>query len=252
MTCQDTNNYKEDTLTKEETKDDTNGVKKKDDLDIGWESTRRKMKDLEESVMILKEKMNKLTDTYSNPVVVAYKCMKDDKEESKVEMKEKQINQDNYDVTLAPADDMTISAHKLVLSNIKLDISDVTLVCEDQTSLAKQIVFLINNQSSKEEIKFMEALLYKKVPLKLEGQNKNPSKKTSPSVKEPDRKSELLLFQSSAGEFLQRPPPSPPYYFPPSPPQYEGSPGHQDYGQNYGGLVQDTQCYYERGGQHYK
>ena len=231
MTCQDTYSYKEDTLTKEETKDDTNGVKKKDDLDIGWESTRRKMKDLEEAVMILKEKMNNLTATYSNPVLVQYKCMKDDDEESKVEMKEKHINQDNSDVTLAHADDMTISAHKLVLSNIKLNISDVTLVCEDKTSFVQNIVFLINIQSSTEELEYKDAVLYKK---------------------EPDKKSELLQFQSSAGEFLQRPPPSPPYYFPPSPPHYTGSPGHQDYGQNYGGQVQDTQCYYERGGQHYK
>ena len=152
--------------------------------------------------------------------------MKDDEEESKVDMKEKHINQDNSDVTLAHADDKTISAHKLVLSNIKLHISDVTLVCEDQTSFVHNIGFLM----STEELEYRDVVLYKK---------------------EPDRKSELLLFQSIAGEFLQRPPPSPPYYFPPSPPQYEGSPGHLDYGQNYGGQVQDTQCYYKRGGQHY-
>ena len=43
-----------------EVKVDTNGVKEKDDLDVGWESTRRKMTDVEEKVKILRERMNKL------------------------------------------------------------------------------------------------------------------------------------------------------------------------------------------------
>ena len=234
---------------KEEVKEDTNGVKEKDDLDVGWESTRRMMTDLEKKVKIFRERMNKLLETYSNPVVVESKCITNDMEESKVEMKEQPINQDISYVTLAHADDMTISAHKLILADSKLQITDVTLVCEDETIFAHKIVFQCKN-----------ALLYKEVSVQLESQNRKSklSKPTSSSDMEPDRKSEFLLFQSGEGslyrseEFLQRPPPSPPYYFPPSPPHYEGSPGHQDYGQNYGGLVQDTQCYYERGGQHYK
>ena len=232
-----------------EVKVDTNGVKEKDDLDVGWESTRRKMTDVEEKVKILRERMNKLLETYSNPVVVESKCIPDDKEESKVEMKEHPINQDNSGVTLAHADDMTISAHELILADSKLEITDVTLVCEDETILAHKIVFQCKN-----------ALLYKEVSLPLESQNRKSklSKPTSSSDMEPDRKSEFLLFQSGEGslysseEFLQRPPPSPPYYFPPSPPHYEGSPGHLDYGQNYGGQFQDSQCYYKRGGQHDK
>ena len=92
-------------------------MKKEEDLDIGWESTRRKMKDLEEAVMILKEKMNKLTATYSNPVVVEYKCMKDDDEESKVEMKEKHIeaHTENKHLKNVPIKEKLISAN-VVLS----------------------------------------------------------------------------------------------------------------------------------------
>ena len=234
---------------KVEVKEDTNGVKEKDDLDVGWESTRRKMNELEETVKILKTKMNKLSETYSNPVIVENKCTKAVKEESKVEKKEL-INHDNSDVTLVHTDDMTISAHKLILSDSKLEITDVTLVCGDQTVLAHKIVLQCKN-----------SLIQKEVSLQYESQNRKLklSKPTSSSDMEPDRTSEFPLFQSGEGimsgsvEFLQRPPPSPPpYYFPPSPPHYEGSPGHLDYGQNYGGQVQDTQCYYKRGGQHYK
>ena len=154
-----------------------------------------------------------------------YKCMNEDKEESKVEKKDTLLNTYNSDVTLAHADDKKISAHMLVL-NSKLDIPDVTLVVEDKKIFAHKVVLSINILSNIEELQ--------------------------------PTNSSLQVIQSGEGrlyssdEFLQRPPPSPPYYFPPSPPHYEGSPGHLDYGQNYGGQVQDTQCYYKRGGQHYK
>ena len=95
---------------KEETKEITLGRKKEDDLDAGWESTKRKMKDTEEKVKILQERMIKLIAKYSNPVVVDFKCMNEDNEESKVEKKKILINKDNSDVTLAHADDMTIPA----------------------------------------------------------------------------------------------------------------------------------------------
>ena len=224
------------------------GGMKEDDLDDGWETIRSKMRDVENTVKVLQEKMKKLTDKYSNPVVVEYKCTKDDKEESKVEKEDILINQDNSDVTLACAEDMTISAHKIVLSTSNLDKSNVTLVCEDKKILAHKIVLTMNIHPNKEEIKIKDALFYKRVFLQVNSKNT----KSSSSVKEPDRKSEFPMFQFGDGDmsdaemFLERPPPSPPYYFLPSPPQYEG---HQDYGQNYGGQVQDTQCYYQRGGQ---
>jgi hypothetical protein len=252
---------------KEETKEITLGRKKEDDLDAGWESTKRKMKDTEEKVKILQERMVKLIEKYSNSVVVDFKCMNEDIEESKVEKKEILINKDDSDVTIAHEDDMTIPAHKLGInpkpdckfinkdkeeskvekkkmlinqdnSDVTLAhavvIADVTLVWEDETILSHKVVLSINIQYNTVEIP------------------------TISSGKDPDRYSFLRVLQSGEGslysseEFLQRPPPSPPYYFPPSPPHYEGSPGHLDYGQNYGGQLQDTQCYYKRGGQHDK
>ena len=231
-------------------------TKKEDDLDDGWKIIRSKMSDLENKAKVLQEKMNKLREKYSNTVAAKYECNIDDKEESKVEKEDILINQDYSNVTLACAEDKTISVHKVVLVNSYPDISSVTLVCEDENEkiLAHKIVLTMNIQYSKEELQHENALLYKGVFQQVKGRNTLPSS----SVKEPDIISELPMFQfgdgnqSDAEMFLQRPPPSPLYYFPPSPPQYEGSPGHLDYGHNYGAQIQDTQCYYQRGGQHYK
>ena len=228
-------------------------TKKEDDLDDGWKITRSKMKDLENKVKLLQVKMNKLRETYSNTVVAEYECTIDDKEESIVEKEDILINQDYSDVTLACAEDKTISAHKVVLVNSYPDISSVTLVCDEENEkiFAHKFVLTTNIQFNKEELQHKNALLYKGVFLQVKGRNTLPSS----SVKEPDIISELPMFQFGDGDlsdaeiFLQRPPPSPPYSFPPSPPQYEGSPGHLDYGHKYGGQVQDTQCYYRRGGQ---
>ena len=234
---------------------ETIGKKVEVALDVGWESTKSKMSDLEDKVRVLQERMTMLTmlkEKYSNPAKVEYKCINHDKEESKVEEKETLINQDSFNVTLAYSEDMTMSVQKVILSDSNPDISNVTLVCEDKKILAHKVVLSINIKSIKEELNSEDALLYKRAFLQSKGQNKRPSS----SVMEPDIKPELPVYQSRDGDlcsaemFLQRPPPSPPYYFPPSPPQYEGSPGHQD--QNYGGQVQDKQCYYRRGGKHYK
>ena len=207
-------------------------LKKEDDLDDGWKTIRSKMSDLQNTVKVLQEKMNKLTEKYSNPVAVVYKCTIDDKEESTVEKDKTFINQDYSDVTLACAEDMKISAHEVILSNSNLNGSSVTLVCEDEDKniLAHNIVLGMNILLNKDELQKKEdALLYKRVFLKGLGKNTMPSS----SVKEPNKKVGLPMFQFGEGDqcdaemFLQRPPPSPPYYFPPWPPNYEGSPGHQ-------------------------
>ena len=265
---------------KEDTKVNTFGMKKEDDLDAGWESTKRKMQDIEETVKILQERIVKMTEKYSNPVVVDFKCMNEDNEESKVEKKEILINKDNYDVTLAREDDMKISAHKLGVNPkpdnkcmnedeeeskvekkemlINQDTSDVTLArADDMTVSAHELV--LNSKLDVLDVTLVwedENIFSHKVVLSINIHYNTEEQPTISSGKDPDRKSFLHDFQSGEGsldrseEFLQRPPPSPAYYFPPSPPQYEGSPGHLDYGQNYGGQVQDTQCYYKRGGQH--
>jgi hypothetical protein len=263
---------------KEETKEITLVKKKEDDLDAGWESTKRKMKDTEDKVKILQERMVKLIEKYSNPVVVDFKCMNEDNEESKVEKKKILINKDNSDVTLAHADDKTIPAHKLGINPksdfkcinkdkeeskvekkmlINQDTSDVTLAHADDITVSAQELVL----SRKPDIPDVtlvwedEKILSHKVGLSINIHYNKEELQTISSGKDPDRNSFLRVLQSGEGsseEFLQRPPPSPPYYFPPSPPHYEGSPGYQDYGQNYGGQVQDTKCYYNRGGQHYK
>ena len=153
---------------------ETIGKKVEVALDVGWESTKSKMSDLEDKVRVLQERMTMLTmlkEKYSNPAKVEYKYINHDKEESKVEEKETLINQDSFNVTLAYSEDMTMSVQKVILSDINPDISNVTLVCEDKKILAYKVVLSINIKSIKEELNSEDALLYKRAFLQSKGQN---------------------------------------------------------------------------------